>query len=76
MFFMWLSVVWYVVFTFQRKPFTSMTFTSSDWRRSIYGHQIRGEQDGTFGIFDCPILCPFVGTFGANVQSAVFVGIF
>lgn len=33
---------------------TKTKFGPADWRRSIYGHQIRGEQDATFGVFDCP----------------------
>ena len=33
---------------------TKTEFGPEDWRRSIYGHQIRGEQDATFGVFDCP----------------------
>jgi hypothetical protein len=33
---------------------TKTKFGPEDWRRSIYGHQIRGEQDATFGVFDCP----------------------
>jgi hypothetical protein len=33
---------------------TKTEFGPADWRRSIYAHQIRGEQDATFGAFDCP----------------------
>jgi hypothetical protein len=30
------------------------TFSLTDWRRMIYAHRTRGEQDVTFGAFDCP----------------------
>ena len=30
------------------------TFGPPDWRRMIYAHRTRGEQDLTFGAFDCP----------------------
>jgi hypothetical protein len=33
---------------------TKESWGPGEWRRSVYGHKIRGEQDGTFSVFDCP----------------------